>query len=72
MQEPGAAMAAADFIVRDTLGKLHAHGHGLSGWCRAPRRRSGRATLCGKGNALGANSFLLLRDLLQGRPKVLF
>jgi hypothetical protein len=26
---------AADLIVLDTLGKLYAHGHGLSGHCRA-------------------------------------
>jgi hypothetical protein len=27
--------SAADLIVLDTLGKLHAHGHGLNGYCRA-------------------------------------
>jgi hypothetical protein len=32
------ASPAADLIVRDTLGKLHAHGHGLSGYCRPCRR----------------------------------
>jgi hypothetical protein len=25
-------------IVLDTLGKLHAHGHGLNGYCRPCRR----------------------------------
>jgi len=36
----GAAMPppAADLIVLDTIGKLYAHGHGLSGWRRACRR----------------------------------
>jgi hypothetical protein len=29
---------AADTIVLDTLGKLYAHGHGLSGYCRPCRR----------------------------------
>jgi hypothetical protein len=28
------ASPAADLIVLDTLGKLHAHGHGLNGYCR--------------------------------------
>ena len=28
----------ADLIVLDTLGKLQAHGHGLSGYCRPCRR----------------------------------
>jgi hypothetical protein len=27
-------MSNADRITLDTLGKLHAHGHGLFGWCR--------------------------------------
>jgi len=27
-------MSNAHRIVLDTLGKLHAHGHGLFGWCR--------------------------------------
>jgi hypothetical protein len=29
---------AADLIVLDTIGKLHAHGHGLNGYCRPCRR----------------------------------
>jgi hypothetical protein len=29
---------AADLIVLDTIGKLYAHGHGLSGYCRPCRR----------------------------------
>jgi hypothetical protein len=29
---------AADTIVLDTIGKLYAHGHGLTGYCRPCRR----------------------------------
>jgi hypothetical protein len=29
---------AAELIVLDTIGKLYAHGHGLSGYCRPCRR----------------------------------
>jgi hypothetical protein len=38
--KPGAAMAspAADLIVLDTLGKLHARGYGISGYCCPCRR----------------------------------
>ena len=32
---------AAYLIVLDTLGKLHAHGHGLNGYCRGCGRRFG-------------------------------
>jgi hypothetical protein len=32
---------AADTIVLDTIGKLYAHGHGLSGYCRSCRRYFG-------------------------------
>jgi hypothetical protein len=32
------ASPAADLIVLDTLGKLYAHGHGLTGYCRPCRR----------------------------------
>jgi hypothetical protein len=28
----------ADLVVLDTLGKLHARGHGLTGYCRSCRR----------------------------------
>jgi hypothetical protein len=32
---------AADLIVLDTLGKLHAHGHGIGGYCRPCPRTFG-------------------------------
>jgi hypothetical protein len=35
---PWLASPAADLIVLDTIGKLFAHGHGLSGYCRPCQR----------------------------------
>jgi hypothetical protein len=32
------ASPAADLIVLDTLGKLYAHGHGITGHCRSCQR----------------------------------
>jgi hypothetical protein len=51
------ASPAVALIVLDTLGKIYAHSHGLSGWCR-PCRRSFRVPMPGAHRGRGSRHWI--------------
>ena len=67
IRQPVAAMSDTHPIVLGTLGKLHAHGHGLFGYCRTCARLPRGRPRCGV-HEIEANSTESILNALVPAP----